>query len=70
MKKSGILEFRGGLMLISSECSTLGSAFQEEYNLPLLPTQTVHVKAAKMGHHMLTLNPEWSIPIIEGFFKS
>jgi pimeloyl-ACP methyl ester carboxylesterase len=67
---SGISEFHGGLMLISSECSILGSAFQEEYNLPLLPTQTVHVKAAKMGHHMLTLNSEWSVPIIEEFFKS
>ncbi len=66
---TGISEFHGDLMLISSECSILGSAFQEQYNLPLLPPQTVHVKAEKTGHHMLTLNPEWSIPLIQGFFK-
>lgn len=65
---AGLGEYHGELMLISSECSILGSAFQEVYNLPLLPPQTVHVKAAKTGHHVLTLNPEWSIPIIEGFF--
>jgi proline iminopeptidase len=56
-------------MLISSECSILGYAFQEQYNLPLLPPQTIEVKAENTGHHVLTLNPEWSIPIIEGFFK-
>ena len=66
---SGLGEYHGDLMLISSECSILGSAFQEQHNLPLLPPQTVHVKAAKMGHHVLTLNPEWSIPILQGFFR-
>lgn len=66
---AGLSEYHGDLMLISSECSILGTTFQEEYNLPLLPSRTVHVKAAKTGHHVLTLNPEWSISIIEGFFK-
>lgn len=66
---NGISEFHGDLMLISSECSILGHVFQEKYNIPKLPLQTVHVKAANMGHHMLTLNPEWSIQTIEKFFN-
>ena len=65
---AGLSEYHGDLMLISSECSILGTAFQEQYNLPLLPPQTVNVKAAKTGHHVLTLNPEWSISAIERFF--
>ena len=65
----GLNEYHGDLMLISSECSILGTTYQEQYNLPLLPPQTVHVKAARTGHHVLTLNPEWSIATIEQFFK-
>jgi proline iminopeptidase len=56
-------------MLLSSECSALGSAYQQKYRLPKLPAQTVHVKAAGMGHKMLALNPEWSLQIIGKFFK-
>lgn len=66
---AGLGEYHGDLMLISSECSILGSTFQEQHNLPLLPPQTVHVKAAKTGHHVLTLNPEWSMRTLEAFFK-
>jgi proline iminopeptidase len=66
---NGISEFRGDLMLISSECSIIGHMFQEKYHIPKLPSQTVHVKAANMGHHVMTLNPEWSLQIIAKFFK-
>ena len=66
---AGLGEYYGDLMLIGTQCSILGYAFQEQYNLPLLPPQTIEVKAENTGHHVLTLNPEWSIPIIEGFFK-
>lgn len=65
----GISKFQGGLMLISGECSILGPEFQEKYNLPKLPAQTVHVKAANAGHNVLTLNQEWSLETISKFFK-
>lgn len=66
---NGISRYRGDLMLISSECSVIGYAYQEKYHIPKLPAQTVHVKAASMGHNMLTLNPEWSLQTIAKFFK-
>jgi hypothetical protein len=66
---AGISGYRGDLMLISSECSALGSAYQEKYHLPKLPPQTVHVKAAGMGHNMLTTHPEWSLKTMGAFFK-
>jgi proline iminopeptidase len=66
---AGLGEYHGDLMLIGTQCSILGYAFQEQYNLPLLPPQTIEVKAENTGHHVLTLNPEWSIATIEGFFK-
>jgi proline iminopeptidase len=65
----GISNYHGDLMLISTECSILGSEFQEEFNLPKLPPQTVHVKVEKTGHNVLTLNPEWSLQTIAKFFK-
>lgn len=65
----GISNFHGDLMLISSECSILGHEFQEKFNLPKLPSQTVHIKAERMGHHMITLNPEWSLQTIGNFFN-
>ena len=65
----GISDFHGDLMLISTECSILGHEFQEKYNLPKLPAQTIHVKAANTGHNVLTLKPEWSFQIILKFFK-
>jgi proline iminopeptidase len=65
----GIAEYPGDLMLISTDCSILGHEFQEKYNLPKLPPQTIHVKAENTGHNVLTLNPEWSLATIENFFK-
>ena len=66
---NGITEFHGDLMLMSSECSILGYAYQEKFSIPKLPSQTVKIKAEKMGHHMITLNPEWSLQVIRKFFK-
>jgi proline iminopeptidase len=66
----GISNYEGGLMMISSECSAIGYQFQEKYHIPKLPPQTVHVKAEKMGHNMLTLNPEWSLKIIGEYLFS
>ena len=65
----GISRYRGDLMLISSECSAIGYAYQEKYHVRKLPAQTVHVKATGMGHNMLTLYPEWSLKTIEAFLK-
>jgi proline iminopeptidase len=65
----GIADYRGDLMLISSSCSIIGTAFQEKNHLPKLPAQTVHVRAANMGHNLLTVNPDWSLETIGGFFK-
>ncbi|RKF18710.1 alpha/beta hydrolase [Alginatibacterium sediminis] len=65
----GIESYTGKLMLISSECSAIGYAFQEQYHMPKLPQQTRHVKANKMGHNMLTLNPEWSLSLISSFLN-
>ena len=66
---AGIGEYHGDLMLIASQCSVLGYAFQEKYNLPLLPTQTVEVKVENTGHHVLTLDPAWSLSVLGRFFK-
>ncbi|MDH4133634.1 MAG: alpha/beta fold hydrolase, partial [Gammaproteobacteria bacterium] len=66
---SGISRYRGGLLLVSSDCSALGYAYQEKYHAPKLPAQTIHVKANGMGHNMLTLNPEWSLKTIGAFLK-
>jgi proline iminopeptidase len=65
----GITNYKGQFMLISSECSQFGYEFQAKYHLPKLPPQTVHVKADKMGHNMITLNPEWSLATINDFFN-
>jgi proline iminopeptidase len=65
----GISRYRGDLMLIGSDCSVIGYAYQQIFYIPKFPEQTVHVKAANMGHNMLTLNPEWSLQTIGRFFK-
>lgn len=65
----GSSDYQGDLMLISSECSILGSVFQEKHHIPKLPAQTVHVKAANMGHNLLTEDSEWSLETIGKFFK-
>lgn len=64
----GIKEYQGELMMISSECSEFGYAFQQKYHQARMPDQMIHVKADNMGHNMLTLNPEWSLGKIEPFF--
>ena len=65
----GISNYKGELMLISSECSAIGYEFQKKYHLPKLPRQTIHMNAENMGHNMLTLNPQWSLDIISEFFE-
>jgi len=65
----GISRYRGDLLLISSECSALGYAYQEKFHVPKLPAQTMHIKASGMGHNMLTLDPEWSLETIGRFFR-
>jgi len=66
---TGISKYQGDLMLISSECSEFGYSFQEKFHFPKLPSQTIHIKAENMGHNMITLNSEWSIKTISGFFQ-
>jgi len=66
---AGISEYRGDLLLISSECSFIGYDYQNKYHIPKLPAQTVHLKAENMGHNMLTLNPEWSLNILSNYLQ-
>ena len=66
---AGIGHYGGSLLMLSSECSVMGYQFQQEFHLPLLPPQTIHVLAKKMGHNMLTLNPEWSVGVITDFLQ-
>ena len=65
----GSEQFHGKLMLLSSECSFVGYAFQEQFHMPFMPRQTVHVKAPMMGHNMLTLNPAWRVALISDFLQ-
>ena len=64
----GISGYHGDLMLISSECSILGSGFQEKYSISKLPAQTVHARVANTGHNLLTEDAEWSLKTIGAFF--
>jgi proline iminopeptidase len=66
---NGITAYHGDLMLMSGECSILGPVYQEKYAIPKLPPQTVHVKAANMGHHMITLNTDWTLQTIRKFLN-
>ena len=65
----GIAAYHGDLLLMSGECSILGPAYQKKYNVPRLPSQTVHVKAENMGHHMITLNADWTLQTIRRFLN-
>lgn len=67
---NGITAYHGGLLLLSGECSILGPAYQEKYNIPKLPPQTIHIKATNMGHHMITLNTNLTLQTIRKFFKN
>jgi len=64
-----IAAYQGKLLMLSSECSAFGYAYQQAFHRPLLPAQTVHVEAKAMGHNMLTLNPAWSVEVIREFFS-
>jgi proline iminopeptidase len=64
---NGIAAYHGDLLLLSGECSILGPAYQEKYAIPKLPPQTIHIKAANMGHHMITLNTDWTLQAIRKF---
>ena len=66
---NGITAYHGDLMLMSGECSILGPAYQEKYAIPKLPPQTVNVKTANMGHHMITLNTGWTLQTIRKFLN-
>jgi proline iminopeptidase len=64
----GISNYKGQLLMISSECSFIGYSYQERLHIPFMPPSTVHLKAVSMGHNMLTLNSAWSVGIINDFF--
>lgn len=59
--------YHGKLLMISSECSFIGYRYQQQFHVPLLPAQTLHLEAKSMGHYMLTLNASWSNPVIDEF---
>ncbi|WP_288410428.1 alpha/beta hydrolase [uncultured Herbaspirillum sp.] len=61
--------FHGRLLMLSSECSFIGFDYQQQFHLPLLPPATIHRRAEKMGHNMLTLNADWACGVIEEFFQ-
>lgn len=63
-----VAAYKGKLLMISSSCSFVGYKFQQEFHIPLLPVQTVHLEAKAMGHNMLTLNAAWSVAVIGEFF--
>lgn len=63
-----IAAYKGKLLMLSSECSFIGYKFQQEFHIPSLPAQTVHLEAKAMGHNMLTLNAAWSVAVIGEFF--
>ena len=59
--------YKGKLLMLSSECSFIGYRFQQEFHIPSLPAQTVHLEAKAMGHNMLTLNP--ACPSFRSYFR-
>lgn len=63
-----VAAYKGRLLMLSSECSFIGYKFQQEFHIPSLPAQTVHLEAKAMGHNMLTLNAAWSAAVIDDFF--
>ena len=64
----GVAAYKGKLLMLSSECSFIGYKYQQQFHMPSMPAQTVHVQAVAMGHNMLTLNPAWSVAVVERFF--
>jgi proline iminopeptidase len=65
---NNVAAYPGKLLMVSSECSFIGYEFQQEFHVPSMPVQTVHLEAKAMGHNMLTLNAPWSVSIISNFF--
>jgi proline iminopeptidase len=63
-----IAGYKGKLLMLSSECSFIGYKYQQEFHIPFLPAQTEHIEAKAMGHNMLTINPAWSVAVIQKFF--
>jgi proline iminopeptidase len=61
--------YTGKLLMLSSECSFIGYAYQHEFHIPFMPAQTVHLQAKGMGHNMRTLNPAWSVAVLSEFFS-
>lgn len=64
----GVAAYKGKLLMLSSQCSFIGYDYQKAFHMPSMPTQTVHVQAMAMGHNMLTLNPAWSVAVVDEFF--
>jgi proline iminopeptidase len=64
----GVAAYKGKLLMLSSQCSFIGYQYQQAFHMPSMPTQTVHVQAMAMGHNLLTLNPAWSVAIVDEFF--
>jgi proline iminopeptidase len=64
----GVAVYPGKLLMLSSECSFIGYQYQQEFHIPSMPKQTVHVQAMAMGHNLLTLNPAWSAALVDEFF--
>ncbi len=61
--------YAGKLLMLSSECSFIGFAYQQEFHIPFMPAQTLHRQAQGMGHNMLTLQPAWSVAVLSDFFS-
>ncbi len=66
----GVKNYKGHVLLLSSECSFIGYDYQETYHRKLFPASTQHVMVPKTGHNMTTLKPGESIAIIRRFLKS
>lgn len=67
---NGVAAYQGKLFMLSSECSFIGYRYQQEFHMSSMPTQTMHLQAVGMGHNMLTLNPAWSVAVVDDFFGS
>jgi proline iminopeptidase len=64
----GVAAYEGQLLMLSSQCSFIGYPYQQAFHMPSMPAQTVHVQAMTMGHNLLTLNPAWSVALVDEFF--
>lgn len=58
---------KGKILFMSSSCSFIGFSFQEKHHLPLMPRNTLHIKAPNMGHNFFTTHPDWSKKVILNF---